>query len=96
VVTKTTLTFQLQPTFFGLSNEYLENVYDQIFTLQYYSGWSFTEAYNLPIKLREWFVKKIVSLKEEEQRAIQEASPGHGGTHEIGPGNIGPTRPKGL
>jgi len=26
--------------------------------LKHYGGWSLTESYNLPIKLREWFVKR--------------------------------------
>jgi hypothetical protein len=36
--------------FFGLSDEYIQNVYEQFFILQYHGGWSFIEAYNLPIK----------------------------------------------
>ena len=34
------------------------------------------EAYNLPIKLREWFVKRLVRQKEEESEAMKNASKG--------------------
>jgi len=42
-------------------------VYEQFFYLKYYGGWSFTEAYNLPIKLREWFVNKLTEQLKMEK-----------------------------
>jgi hypothetical protein len=45
-------------SFFGLSDDYIENVYDTMFVLKYHGGWSFTEAYNLPITIRGWFVRR--------------------------------------
>jgi hypothetical protein len=27
--------------------------------LKHYGGWSFIEAYNLPIQLREWWLQRI-------------------------------------
>ena len=38
----------------------MEGVYDQFFYLKYHGGWSFIEAYNLPVGLRTWFVNKLV------------------------------------
>jgi hypothetical protein len=64
----------LAVTFFGLTGEYLEDVYDQIFLLKYYGGWSFFEAYNLPIQLRQWFLKRLVKQKEEEQKSAKQAA----------------------
>lgn len=61
-------------TFFGLSDEYIENVYEQFFLLKYHGGWSFTEAYNLPVKIRTWFLKRLVKQKQEEKEAIENAS----------------------
>ena len=52
--------FRLQRTFFGLTDEYIENVYEQFFFLKYSGGWSFSEAYNLPIGLRDWFTKRLI------------------------------------
>ena len=61
------LIFLFQPTFFGLTDEYTKNVYEQFFLLKFHGGWSFTEAYNLPIGLREWFVQRLAKHFEEEK-----------------------------
>ena len=50
---------RLQRTFFGLSDKYIQNVYEQFFLLKYHGGWSFIEAYNLPVKIRSWFVNRL-------------------------------------
>ena len=55
-----------QPTFFGLNDEYSANVYEQLFYLKHYGGWSFIEAYNLPIQLREWWLNRIQKQFEIE------------------------------
>ena len=70
---------RLRRTFFGLTDEYVENVYEQFFFLKYSGGWSFSEAYNLPIGLREWFVKRLVKQLEDENEAMERASKGSGG-----------------
>jgi len=55
------------------------------------------EAYNLPIKLREWFVKRLMRQKEEENDAIQAASKGKSSSGapptQLGPGNAPPRMP---
>ena len=57
--------------FFGLSSNYMEYVYDQFFILKYYGGWSFYEAYSLPIGLRKWFLEKLKSqIKLEAESNI--------------------------
>jgi len=45
--------------------------------LKYYGGWSFTEAYNLPIKIRRWFLEKLVQQMEKENKAAEKASKGN-------------------
>ena len=65
----------------------MESVYEQFFILKYHGGWSFTEAYNLPIKLREWFLARLIRQKKEEQEAME--APGNStsvGRTELGPG----------
>ncbi len=57
--------------FFGLSDDYVENVYEQFFFLKYYGGWSFIEAYNLPVGLRKWFVSKLVEQIKKENEALE-------------------------
>ena len=67
----TALTFHSQPTFFGLSDKYIEDVYEQLFFLKQHGNWSFIEAYNLPNKLREWWVKRLVQYFKEEKEALK-------------------------
>ena len=65
--------YLLRSSFFGLSDEYIENVYEQFFLLKYHGGWGFIEAYNLPIRIREWFLKRLVKQKKDEAKAIEDS-----------------------
>jgi|TARA_R110000744_G_scaffold4638_1_gene16677 hypothetical protein len=56
----------------------MEGVYEQFFFLKYSGGWSFSEAYNLPIGLRKWFVERLIKQLESEKKAIEEASKSSG------------------
>tara|TARA_R110002074_G_scaffold175698_1_gene339149 strand:+ start:693 stop:833 length:141 start_codon:yes stop_codon:yes gene_type:complete len=38
--------------------------------LKYYAGWSFYEAYNLPIQIRRWFVERLRKQMEMEKQEI--------------------------
>ena len=67
---------RFQRTFFGLTNEYMESVYEQFFFLKYSGGWSFSEAYNLPLGLRKWFVERLVKQLETEREAIEKNQKG--------------------
>ena len=42
--------------------------------MKYYSGWSFMEFYNLPIGLRNWFVKRLSDQIEKENKQMEEAN----------------------
>ena len=59
--------------FFGLTEEYMEGIYEQFFFLQYKGGWSFIEAYNLPVGLRNWFVKRLQKQFEDEKKEMEKA-----------------------
>ena len=72
-------------TFFGLTSEYMEAIYEQFFYMKYNGGWSFSEAYNLPVKLREWFVERLVKQIETENKAIEDAQRGTGGSNQSAP-----------
>lgn len=61
-------------TFFGLTHEYVESVYEQFFYMKYYSNWSLMELYNLPVGLRRWYFEKLLSQKEKEANAHKDAS----------------------
>jgi hypothetical protein len=41
--------------------------------LKYYGGWSFIEAYNLPVGLRNWFFERLLKQKEDENKAATKA-----------------------
>ena len=56
----------------------MENIYEQFFFLKYSGGWSFSEAYSLPIGLRNWFVERLVKQLETENDAVKNASKGRG------------------
>ena len=62
--------FRLIRTFFGLTDKYIETVYEQFFLLKHFGGWSFIEAYNLPIGLRNWFVERMVKQFEKEKEEL--------------------------
>ena len=74
----------------------MENIYEQFFFLKYSGGWSFSEAYNLPVGLRKWFVDMLLKQLQDESDAIQKASRGKGGSaQELTPYNQ-PPQPKKL
>lgn len=56
----------------------MESIYEQFFFLKYAGGWSLSEAYNLPIGLRVWFVKRLAKQLKDEKEAIEEAQKNSG------------------
>jgi len=46
-------------------------VYEQIFVLKHHGGWSFIEAYNLPVKIRHWFVRRLKKQFDEEHEEME-------------------------
>jgi len=66
--------FLLMKAFFGLNNEYAEAVYEEIFYLKYYGGWSIFETYNLPTTIRRWFLQRMQKQMEKEAEEIKKQS----------------------
>jgi hypothetical protein len=64
---------RLHRSFFGLSDDYIADVYEQFFYLKYHGGWSFIEAYNLPVKLRTWFLKKLADQLKKEAEQVKKS-----------------------
>lgn len=64
---------RLVRNFFGLSNNYILAVYDEFFLLKYHGNWSFIEAYNLPIQIRRYFLRKLQEQIEKENEAVDDA-----------------------
>jgi len=65
--------FRLQRNSFGLNDEYIQNVYEEIFLLQYHMGWSFIEAYNLPVQIRQWFLNRLIKQLQDENEEMQKS-----------------------
>ena len=63
--------FLSELTFFGLTDKYMEAVYEQFFLLKHFGGWSFIEAYNLPVGLRNWFVERLQKQYENEAKEAE-------------------------
>ena len=58
----------------------MENVYEQFFFLKYSGGWSFAEAYNLPVGLRTWFVERLIKQLKDEAETMKSSSSSSGAT----------------
>jgi hypothetical protein len=48
-------------------------VYEEFFLLKYHGNWSFTEAYNLPITIRRWFLQRLADQIKKENEKTEEA-----------------------
>jgi len=46
----------------------MKSVYEQFHALKYFGGWSFIEAYNLPIQLRNWFIERLVKQMNDDAK----------------------------
>jgi hypothetical protein len=66
--------YQLRLTFFGLTQEYKLQLYEQIFEMCYYSegAFRFMDVYQLPIYLRNFYFKKLLSVKQKENDKIKD------------------------
>ena len=51
----------------------MEAVYEQFFILKHHGGWSFIEAYNLPVGLRLWWIGRLQKQFEEEKKAMEKS-----------------------
>ena len=74
MVMRRRLWFHLEPTFFGLTDDYMQSVYEAFFTLKHYGGWSLYELYNLPVGLRTWFLERTIEEYKKEAENARKAS----------------------
>ena len=64
----------LRATFFGLTSDYMTDIYRIIFDMKMHGNWQFQEIYSLPIKLRNWYFEKLHKHFEERNKAMGEMS----------------------
>jgi hypothetical protein len=62
-------------------------VYEAFFFLKYSGGWSFAEAYNLPVGLRTWFVERLITQLKNEAEAMKSSSSSSGASTLLTPHN---------
>ena len=51
--------FRWAHRFFGLTPSDREIYLEQAFLLMYYGGFTYSEAYKLPVQYRRWFIERI-------------------------------------
>jgi hypothetical protein len=71
--------------FFGLTPEHKESlILEPLFLLMYYGGFTYTEAYNLPVRYKLWFVNRIAKelKRSNEGEAPQGDRTAHNNTPE--------------
>ncbi len=73
MATKRRLMCRSRLSFFGLADDHMRYVYEEIFILKYYGSWSFIETYNLPLTLRRWFVRRLQEQFELEKEEMEKS-----------------------
>lgn len=63
---------RLLSTFFGLTSEHQEALYEELFILKQHGNWSFSEAYSLPTGLRRWFLTRLIKHFEDKKAQAAE------------------------
>lgn len=62
---------RLRQNFFGLSDKYIEGVYEEIYQLKHHENIDIVESYNLPVTIRRWFQARSVEQLEKEKNPKQ-------------------------
>ena len=63
----------MRPTSFGLTPEYMEYVHEQMFYLILHGNWNYYDVYNLPVKVRAWFVQRLSKHFEDKNKEEEKA-----------------------
>jgi|TARA_Y100001938_G_C7783333_1_gene278992 hypothetical protein len=60
--------------FFGLRPKDKPLIHDSIFSLVYHgNGFNFSDVYEMPVYLRNFYIKKLIDTKKEEQKQIEKS-----------------------
>lgn len=68
------LAFALEPTFFGFKPSDRVRLHDSIFNLLWWGDgrWDWDTIYNMPIFLRDFWIKKVNKIIGEKEEAAEE------------------------
>ncbi len=80
--------FRLAPTFFGPSNNLKENFLEQAFILQYHLHMNYSDVREMPIRYRQWFVKRLSDELERKAEDAKKASDEQRGLRDIPMGEM--------
>ena len=56
---------------FGLTSNYQELLYEELFILKYHGGYSLFESYSIPVGLRKWLIERLIKQKETEKEQME-------------------------
>lgn len=56
---------------FGLGDDHMMHVHEQIFYLVQHGGWNYFDVYDLPIKIRLWFVERLSKHFEDRNKQME-------------------------
>lgn len=70
------LTLPSDWTFFGLTFEYNQRVYDQIYELSFYGqgGFPYEDVYNMPVNLRSYYYAKLADIMEARNKEAEKVN----------------------
>ena len=74
--------YPLKLAFFGLTPEYKQNLHKTIFVLIYKSGFDFDTLYNLPVHMRNFYLKEYTEWKKAENEQADNESEAQNAAYE--------------
>ena len=61
----------MRPRFFGLTPDYMLHVHEQMFYLIHHGNWNYYDIYDLPIRIRSWFVQRLSKHFEDKNEEMK-------------------------
>ena len=62
------------PRFFGLNSSYREHQLEEVYLLMQHAQFAYTEARELPIPIRRWFLDRVTKDFKKRNEAIEKNS----------------------
>ena len=78
----------MAPTFFGPNSHLKESFLEQAFILQYHLHMNYSDVREMPIRYRQWFVKRLSEELERQAENAKKASDKNKGLKDIPMGEM--------
>jgi hypothetical protein len=59
--------------FFGLADEYKIYLHESLFNLVHFGNFDYDAVYSMPVQYRNFYIKKLINIKEKENAEIDKA-----------------------